>query len=111
MIEAAVADVIGPAVSANDPNTLLDQQVSDGKQLLRVRGTYAVQFFFQQIHALALFVDVCFVLLRRSEKCRGEFFANRSRDALDQFLSELGLLIDGKPEAQTELGVVFEERI
>ena len=37
VIEAAVADVVGPAVAADDPNALLDQQIGDGEQLLGVR--------------------------------------------------------------------------
>jgi hypothetical protein len=46
VIETAIADVVGPAVSANQPNTFLDQEVGDGKKLPRVGGTYALQFFF-----------------------------------------------------------------
>ena len=111
VIEAAVADVIGPTVSADDPNAFLDQQVGDGQQLLGVHGIQAVQFFFQQVDALALFVDVGFVFLWCSEDRGREFFADRSRHAPDQFLRELGLLIDGKPEAQTELRIVFEKRV
>ena len=70
-----------------------------------------MQFFFQQVHALALFIDVGFVLLRRSEERGRQFFADRSRHALHQFLRELGLLVDGKPEAQAKLGIVFEKRV
>ena len=35
MIEAAIADVIGPAVAAHDPHALLDQQVGQRQQLAR----------------------------------------------------------------------------
>jgi len=54
MIEAAVADVIGPAVSADDPDAFLDEQVGKGKKLFRVVNIYsniytgvcAAQLFF-----------------------------------------------------------------
>ena len=46
VIEAAVADVIGPTVSADDPNAFLHQEVGDGEQLLGIQGIQAVEFFF-----------------------------------------------------------------
>ena len=39
MIEAAVADVVGPAVAADDPHALLDQLVGDRQQVAALRAT------------------------------------------------------------------------
>src|SRR5580692_7054097 len=47
VIEATVADVVRPTVSADNPNTFFNEQVGDRQQLLSVGGIRAVQFFFE----------------------------------------------------------------
>jgi hypothetical protein len=56
VIEAAVADVVGPAVAADDPHGLLHQVVGDARQLGRATGARR-EDVLQQPHALALLVD------------------------------------------------------
>jgi hypothetical protein len=43
MVEAAVADVVGPAVTADDPDALLNQVVGQGVEVLQAsRRLYLV---------------------------------------------------------------------
>ncbi len=57
VIEAAVTDVVAPAVAADDPDALLDQLVGNRQQIAS-RGRLVVrQLFFQRLHALALGED------------------------------------------------------
>ncbi len=58
VIEAAVADVIGPAVAADDPDALFDEHVGEHEELLRVRRVDVLQLVFQFGNALALVVDI-----------------------------------------------------
>ncbi len=76
VIEAAVADVVGPAVAADDPDTLLHQHVGEGEKLLGFGRIELAQAFFQDVDALALLVDVGFVFLFGGEQGGGEVFAN-----------------------------------
>ena len=60
MIQAAVADVVGPAVAAHDPDGALDQHVGDAGELGRPRLLMPASFWLQHDDALALFGDAFF---------------------------------------------------
>ena len=64
VVQPAEADVVGPAVAAQNPYALSDQRVGDGQQVARVTGIVAGQLAAQRRHALALLADLGFRLLR-----------------------------------------------
>ncbi len=57
MVEAAVADVIGPAVAADDPDAFLDQRVGQAEQVAGLAGVGTGQLLLQQLDAGALLED------------------------------------------------------
>jgi hypothetical protein len=69
MVEAAIADVVGPAVAAHDPDASPDQVVDDGEQIARggiVLGELA-QPGLELGNADALDADLRFLDLRRAQ--------------------------------------------
>src|ERR1035438_9930664 len=54
MIEAAIADVIGPAIAADEPNALLDQRIGHARELARLGGVDARELLLQRGNARAL---------------------------------------------------------
>ena len=76
MVEAAVADVVRPAITADDPDALLDQHVGESQQLLGFGRFKPLQFFFQQFDALPLLENVGFVFLCRGDQGGGEFVSD-----------------------------------
>ena len=57
MVEAAVADIVGPAVAADDPDAFLDQRIGQHYEVAGFGGVDAGQFLAEQLHALALLED------------------------------------------------------
>src|SRR4029077_18386263 len=111
MIEATVADVVGPSVAADDPDTFLYQHVSKNEKLFSLGLSELAQPLFQDVYALALLVDVGFVFLFCCDKRGRQIFANVVSHAAEKFLGELGLLVDRHAESEAEFSVVFEQRV
>jgi hypothetical protein len=112
VIEAAVADVISPAVAADDPDTLFHQHVGDGQQLLGLRTSSDFGSAFLSASRRAGAARKCrprlFALV---SKGGDELIADRASESLQQFAGEFGLLVDGDADAQAEFGIVFEQGI
>ena len=112
MIEAAVADVVGPAVAADDPDALLDQRVGHAEQVAGFGSVDAGEFVFELL-----------ARARAGRRCPASVFWSALRMACassspigeaeppDQFAGVFVLLVDGEAHAEAELGVVFEERV
>ena len=111
MIEAAVADVIGPAVAADDPHAFLHQHVGEGQQLLSLRGVHRLQFLLQKFDALPLIVNVRFIFLRRREQlaCETSPIVDASRCTSSR-ANSVCLSMESL-KSQAELGIVFKEGI
>ena len=113
VVEAAVADVVSPAVAADDPDALFHQHVGEGEKLLCFAECYAaVKRFLQKLATRSRCREMsassfCWAV----SSAVGEFFANLPAEPLHQFARKLRLLVDGDAEAQTELGVVFKQRV
>src|ERR1700744_4612428 len=45
------------------------------------------------------------------EQSGGKLFADRRRKPLQQLVRVFGLLVDREPQSQTELGIVFKQRV
>ena len=113
MVQAAVADVEGPAVSADAPDALLGQIVGGGKELAvagirPVLGDMRLHPGLEFGHPCALAGDLRLVFLPGGEHGVYQFGPKSVLEPVDQFPGELGLLVHGEPEPVAELGRVLE---
>ena len=111
MVEAAEADVVRPAVAANDPHALLNEIVGERIEPACQRIVQPSQRRTQRVHPLALRGNSRFAVLRGSEQLTDQPVTQAPTQAGEQRACLLRVLIDGQAEAEAELGVVFEERI
>ena len=112
VVQAAEADVVGPAVAAEAPDALADQVVGRGQQILGVGAVDGrqplVQLGHQRARCAAISSSVSCLLFisaatSSSPNCAGQ--------PLEQLVGVLDLLIDGQAEAEAELGAVLEQRV
>ena len=119
MVQAAEADVVRPAVAADDPDRLAHQGVGDRDRAgppaapaasPSVPASAARRCFSESTRA-PLGEDRLLVRLLGVEDGRGEGFADRRRQRLEQRAGRPLLRLETQPDAQAELGVVLEERV
>ena len=79
MVQAAVADVVGPAVAAEDPHALFHQLVGQAEQQFGFGRVQLLQFLLQGRDAFALVVNAGFVALFGVEDCRRQIVADLRR--------------------------------
>ena len=72
MIQTAVADVVGPAVTADDPVRFLDQVVCNIGETLGNNRVTTSQSLFQGSNPVSL----CFYLILSFLGCRGKFLGS-----------------------------------
>jgi len=111
VIEAAVTNVIRPAVAADDPNALADQGIGQFRQEAGAGVLAARQLAAQGFHAGALGTDAGVGGLIGIEQFGGQGFADFGRQFNNQFAGKFGLLVEGQAHAQAKLGVVFKQRV
>ena len=63
MVETTETDVVGPAVTADDPHAAPDQVFGDGGEMVSGRRTNGRQFCLQLRYPLALVMDAGFACL------------------------------------------------
>lgn len=107
MVEPAKADVVGPAIATDEPDRFFHQIVRIASQLLGCR----ILALLQQLPQL---LDMG-PLLGNRQGGIAEHLAQRCRygvaQARQQTAHPLPVLIDGETEPQSELGVVFKQRV
>ena len=119
MVEAAKADVIGPAVAADDPDALADQGVGQHGQVTGgssgdavVPRGQPVQLFFEPGDTLALGEHALLLVLVRVQDRTGELGAHGSgRQEPSRAARRSFLGVEAHPDAEAELGVVLEQRV
>src|SRR5579884_1459883 len=117
MIEAAVADIVGPAIAADNPDALAHQHVRDSEQVARmgrlplIGKLRALQSPLQDGDARALALDACFAGLIGVEQGIYQLLAYHLNQLLEQFAGVFFLLVQRQAHAETKFGVVFKERI
>src|SRR6516162_2892301 len=111
MVEPAESDVVGPTVAAKQPNTLLHEAVSNGKQRRRLRRVQTDQFFLQLQHTIPLFLNPALFLLIGPEKAFHQHLSQFPTQTPEEFPRIVILLIDRQPHAEAELGIIFKQRI
>ena len=70
VVQPAVADIIRPAVAADDPDAALHEMVSQGEQALCFRIFDAGEFLLQSSNAVALLVNAGFISLIGIQQAR-----------------------------------------
>ena len=114
MVEAAEADVVGPAVAADDPDALADEVAGQRQQVLRVGARGAVhrgQPFAEPGDAVALEADLDLRLLAAVQQLPHEVGSHGRRKARQQDACVVGLGVERQAHAEAELGVVLEQRV
>ena len=101
VIQPAKADVVSPAVAANQPDGFFDQRVSVGQQLLCTRDP--LKGVTQRCHLLATHVGCRFGVKRGIQ-----FGRNLPGELLQQAHDSRAVLINGEAEAQAKLGVILK---
>jgi hypothetical protein len=107
MVEAAVADVVRPAVAADDPDALLDEIVGEQREPLGLPSADRREQLLQLRDARPLRGDARLGGLVRVKQIRKEL--RRERDALQELARLLLVLVRRQPEAEAEFGIVLEE--
>ena len=111
MIESAKADVVGPAIAADNPDALVHQRVGKGDQSSRVIRVECIEPLLQLTHSLALVENVRLILLLRVKISFASCSPTDGASACEKLCGELSLFVERDAEAETEFGVVFEERV
>ena len=110
MVETAVANVIGPAVAADDPHALPDQVVGEVIEFAGggVRGEVG-QLGAQFDHVGALGCDAGLRGLVGVEQGFHQRGTHRRRKLLEQAARQSFLEVQAQPNAEAKLGVVLEQ--
>ena len=111
VIEAAVADIVSPSVTADDPDAAPDQMIDDRQQIERERFLDPQQPGLQLRDPDPLRADVGLLDLWCLGDRLGELRPDLVREAGQQRQRQRKMLVGREPEAKPELGVVLEQRI
>ena len=111
VVEAAVADVVGPAVAADDPDAAPDQMIDHRQEIARRFAVLLEEPGLQFGDADSLGADFRLLNLRCIENAVGKFLADDRSKIAQERPREVEMLVGGKPEPKAELGIVFEQRI
>ncbi|MNG97572.1 hypothetical protein D3C79_566900 [compost metagenome] len=107
MVEPAEADVIGPAIAADEPDRLVHQVIRIPRQLSGARLGAILQQAAQLLDMGPLLGDrQTGVLQPLLQLGRDDIPQTRHQTAYP-----IAMLIDGEPEAQAKLGVVLEQGV
>src|SRR5690606_35249913 len=111
VVETAVADVVRPAVAADDPDALADERVQYGFEVPGFGQRILSNPASELLDPLPLFLDAGFRRLVGVDDRFGEVVADPFTESLHQLEAVLPLLVDGESHAEAELGGIFEERV
>ena len=111
VVETTGADVVGPAVAADQPDAAPQQVVGDAAQVVDLRPGQPLEAPGQLRHPLALGLQLRLADLRRRQDRLGEVRADGVAQLVEPAAGEAGVQVGGQPQAEPELGVVLEERV
>src|SRR5690606_23846167 len=111
VIQTAVTNVISPAVTTHDPNTLFDQVIRNSIQLQEFILSSTSQDLFEGFDTFTLFIDTSLVALVGVEQCVRKLAANQCHIPGNQFAGDFGRLVHRKAHAQTKLSIIFKQRV
>ena len=111
VVEPARADVVRPAVAADDPDAAPDQVVDHAEQVDDSRLVPAVEPPPQLDQPLALRAQLRLAQLRRTQDLVDQLAADHLAQLGQATAGQLGVPVGGEAEAETELGVVLEQGV
>ena len=114
MVETAIADVVGPAIAADDPHALADEVIGEREQLTSCGAGLAVQRaenLPEPRDARALGIDTRLGVLVGLEDVPDEVRADRRRELRHEPSGLVVLGVEPEAHAQAELRVVLEEGV
>ena len=112
VVHAARTDVVGPAVTADDPHRATQQVIGDTQQVAYQRGLlHRLQLVDELGDTTFLVHQVVLGELRGVEQVVDELGVELVGHGLQVTLGQPGLHVGGQPHAQTELGIVLEQRV
>ncbi len=112
VIEAAVADVVGPAVAADEPDALLHQVVGERFEAACLGGVQSRPARPRSATTRSRWAAMPgLVRLVGVENRRRQAVAELRRDVLDEAARGRDVRVERQAEAEAELGVVLEQRV
>ena len=111
MVEPAVADVVGPAVAADDPDPLLHEVVGEEAQPRRVRIGPAREQELQVRDPRPLRGDAGLARLVRGQEPVDEIPGESRHHAREELARRVAVAVESQPHPHAELRVVLEERV
>ena len=109
MVQPAVADVIGPAVTADNPDTAVHEIIEHRQQIASRVDIDFLEDGLQFRDTPALIADLRLADLRRLDDLRGARLADPRRQLLQQTAREGALAVGGQAKAQAKLRIIFEQ--
>jgi hypothetical protein len=110
VVEAAVADVVGPAVAADDPHAARHERRRVRAQRPGLGRGVGREEAFELVHAGALGRAPRVAFARRAQPV-DEHRGQSRREEVEQAAGPCGANIHPEAHAETKLGVVLEERV
>jgi len=112
MIEAAIAAVIGPAITPDDPDAAPDQVIGDRKQVARgLVVVQRVQAALQLRHPSPLRRDLGVRHLPCCDQLAHQRLVQLRCQRPQPVMGERQVLVGRQPEAEPELGIILEQRV
>ncbi len=111
MVQSAKADVVSPAIAADDPHTLAHQRVGDRLQGASLGSFRSGNLCPECKHPLPLRLNPGFLRLVGAQNGGHQFVADDRRQPPQQAFGIALLLIEGQAHAHTEFRIVFKQRV
>ena len=111
MVEPAIANVIGPAVAADDPDAAPHEMIDHRDEIACGFAFDFEQSRLQFAHADSLGAQLEFLNLRRVQNICRERFADHRRQLRQQGAGQRQVLVGRQPEAEAKFGVILEQGI
>ena len=111
VVEAAVADVVGPPVAPHQPDALFHEVIGERFEAARFGRRERREHLSQRAHPLALRPDPRFRRLVGVEQFAGEALADRPGHVFHQRARRARMAVHAEAHAEAEFRVVLEQRV
>src|SRR5436853_6277019 len=108
MIESAVADVVSPTITTDQPNAFLHQVIRKLIQTARFCRIDPGQLLAQGFYPITLSADSSFVALIGIKQLPGQKIADSGSQVLKQYSRRVDMRINRQAKTKTKFRVVFE---
>ena len=111
MVKTAVANIVCPAIAADNPNGFFDQGIGYCGQVLGLRDLGFGKFHLEGVDPFALLLDAQIGRLVGFEKAIDQILAKLINEGRQNIPGVLNLLIECQAEAQAEFGVILKQTV